>query len=165
MPGRLCAVPVLEFKSRKSGREKPPTALDDTRWVELLVLHPESRLMLYHWAFVDWLYLILWQLQHERAHISAPSLTHEGKTPGHSRRGKSVEGGNSLRGSRKTIDRSSGRENPQTVSLSLRHLFRLQSWVTVKNINMISCFATHDSVTFVQSSNENHFIFCGWSKT
>lgn len=69
MPGRLCAVPVLEFKSLKSGREKPPTALDDTRWVELLVLHPRSRLMLYHWAFVDWPYLMLWQLQHERAHL------------------------------------------------------------------------------------------------
>lgn len=43
MPGRFCAVPVLEFKSLKVGREKLPTELDETRWVELHVLHPCSR--------------------------------------------------------------------------------------------------------------------------
>ena len=131
MPGRVCALPVLET----SGQH---TLIRRDDWSYLCSIHEADSC-----CIIELLWTERIGNNSSMTERTSPLLLEHIKGKHrvtHSRGGNSGEGGNRLRGSRKTIDRSSDRDNPETVSLSLRHLFPPQSWVTVKNINIISCF-------------------------
>lgn len=135
MPGRPCAVSVLELNSLKFGREKPHQALIRLSGSSYSLVPAVSFLF----VEVNAPTIPCCNNPSEREHLLVPSTTRGGKTQ-QERGGKSVKGGNSPGGSRRTIERSSDRENPHAVSLLLTHPFPLQSWITVKT----HCFATHD---------------------